>query len=417
MLWNAWSILCESALFILVGFAIAGLLKTLVSGQWVIRLLSGARMRSVFLATLIGVPLPLCSCSVLPTALTLRKKGAGRGATLSFLISTPETSVTSVLLTYSLLGPLMAVFRPMAACVTAFVAGLTENALEKWRPRRDRDGNLGSAAGGDRDGNLGPARAAGCDSKGCGGVSAGAADEAGPWWSRCRAGWRYAFRDLFDDIFGWIVLGIVAAAALQAWMGPELLNRILGGQLQSMLLMVLIGVPLYVCAEASTPVAAVLIAQGVNPGAALVLLLVGPATNLGAVGVLYRQLGRRTVIVYLTTIIVVALVMGAVLNGLLRGSPSSLTTRVLDEPLAPSWLKVIAAVTFLALGIGSVRRLGVVQRSARWLQRGRVPFEANESGGHALRTATAAKNVSPKSDTPRPDHSPRSTLSPQRKTE
>ena len=123
MLWNTWSILCESAAFILAGFLIAGILDAFLSGQKTVRYLSGTRPHSVFLATLLGAPLPLCSCSVLPTAITLRKNGASKGATLSFLVSTPETSVTSVLLTYALLGPFVAIFRPIAACVTAITAG------------------------------------------------------------------------------------------------------------------------------------------------------------------------------------------------------------------------------------------------------------------------------------------------------
>lgn len=357
MLWKTWSILCESAIFILVGFLIAGLLDVLLSGSRVVRWLSGTGKRSVFLATLIGVPLPLCSCSVLPTAVTLRKKGASKGATLSFLISTPETSATSVLLTYALLGPLMAIFRPIAACVTAFAAGLTENALEKRFP------SPAPAAEEDAP-DAGPEPDGHCCSPD---DTAGEVSTAGGWSLRLRAALHYAFVELFDDIFGWILIGIVAAAAIQAWLPPDILGRILGGPLQSMLLMVLIGVPLYVCAEGSTPIAAVLIAQGMNPGAALVFLLVGPATNIGSVGVLHQALGRRTVIVYLATIIVVALFMGTVLNDLLVGSEVGLQARALEEPLVPLWLKTLGAAAFLLIGAGSARRLRYLPRLAGWL--------------------------------------------------
>ena len=130
MLSTAWSILSESAIFILTGFLLAGALNALLPAGRVIRVLSASSSRSVFLATLVGVPLPLCSCSVLPTAVALREKGASKGSTLAFLISTPETSVTSVLLTYGLLGPAMALFRPVAACVTAITAGLIENRFQ-----------------------------------------------------------------------------------------------------------------------------------------------------------------------------------------------------------------------------------------------------------------------------------------------
>ena len=362
MLWNFWSILSESALFILVGFLFAALLDALLSGRKLIESLSGTGSRSVFLATLFGAPLPLCSCSVLPTALTLKKQGAGKGATLSFLISTPETSITSVLLTYALLGPFIAIFRPIAACLTALTAGLIENTVEKRFPSPTDE----------------PAESD-CDCS----PSESGSDEiptvATSFSSHLRGKLRYAFVNMFDDLFAWIMLGIVVAATIQAWLPPEILNKILGGELQSMLLMVLIGVPLYVCAEGSTPIAAALIAHGVNPGAAIVFLLVGPATNIGSLGVLYRQLGRRTVIVYLTTIIVVALAMGAVANNLYGGQVASLQARVLDEPLIPTWLKYISALAFLAIGIGSICRQRYFQRLADWLDT-RSPIPVSSRG-------------------------------------
>ncbi|MGB2987108.1 MAG: SO_0444 family Cu/Zn efflux transporter [Phycisphaerae bacterium] len=342
----AWDILCESAFFILVGFAFAGVLKVLISGEAVTRYLSGTRKRSVFLATLVGAPLPLCSCSVLPAAVTLRKKGASKGATLSFLISTPETSATSFLLTYALLGPLMAILRPIAACITAIAAGLADNFIEKRYPSPEPKEEAGEPP--------------------CG-MDSGKQPATDTASSRFRKGMRFAFVELFDDIFGWILIGILAAAAIQAWLPPDVLNNILGGPLQSMLLMVLIGVPLYVCAESSTPIAAVFIAQGMNPGAALVFLLVGPATNIGSLGVLHRQLGRRTVVVYLATIILVAMFLGRLLNALLKSSQVGLTMRVLDEPLIPQWLKAIGALVFLSIGAISIGRLRYIQRLSTWL--------------------------------------------------
>lgn len=354
LLSTTWSILCESALFIMLGFAIAGLLDALLLGERAIPLLGGNRPRSVVLAALIGVPLPLCSCSVLPTAVALRRKGAGKGATLSFLISTPETSVTSILLTYALLGPFMAIIRPIAASLTALVAGLVETGVEaRWPAGGESAAEQagGSATAGDEDPSC-------CCQR---------PEEAPERVSRWGRGMRFAFVDLFDDIFGWILIGIVAAAAIQVWLPPEVLNRVLGGEVQSMLLMVLIGVPLYVCAEGSTPIAAVLIAHGVNPGAALVFLLVGPATNIGSVGVLRNLLGMRTVVIYLTSIIVIALLMGGLTNYLLGGSAPELQARVLAEPLVPGWLKAAFAIAFLAVGALSIGRARYAERFSAWL--------------------------------------------------
>ena len=289
---ESWTILKESAAFILVGFLIAGVLHVLLArGRWA-DWLKGLGARSVVLASAIGLPLPLCSCSVLPAAVSLRKRGAGKGAVLSFLISTPETSVQSVLLTYSLLGPFMAVIRPVAACITALVAGLAENFVEARAPSEPAE----------------PEDQPECDE--CASRDATGPEDRVTWLD----GQRHAFVDIFDDVVGWMLLGIVVAAGIQVAVPGFVLEAVFGPPLQAILVMLVIGVPLYVCAESSTPIAAVLIAQGVNPGAALVFLLAGPATNLGTLGLLTRQLGRRTVAIYLTTIVVISVLMGLMVD-------------------------------------------------------------------------------------------------------
>jgi hypothetical protein len=367
VLLTVWEILRESAVFILMGFLIAGLLDATISSARVIRYLSGRRSRSVFLATLVGAPASLCSCSVLPTALTLRRKGASKGATLSFLVASPETSVTSVLLTYSLLGGAMAIFRPIAACITAITAGLVENLIDRRFPDETPAGAAEpAAAAGCCSASRAPAATPSCCASSPN-PAAATTTTAPPIRQRVRAGLRFAFVDLFDNLFAWILFGVAAAAAIQAWLPPDVLNQILGGQVRSMLLMALIGVPMYVCAEASTPIAAVLIANGVSPGAAIVFLLVGPATNIGSLGVLWRELGRRTVIVYLATIILVSLLMGLLANDLLGGTYGELQHCVLKEQLLPAWLKTGGAAAFLAIGLGTVWRRRYLQRSSAWL--------------------------------------------------
>jgi uncharacterized membrane protein YraQ (UPF0718 family) len=357
MLSVTWSILCESAFYILVGFFVAGLLEGMLSSERSLRFLSENRPRSVLLATLIGAPLPLCSCSVLPAAVTLRRKGASKGAMLAFLISTPETSATSVLLTYSLLGPLMAVYRPIATCVTAIVAGLIENVLERRFPSPEATDKEEVSHDECSDAPA-PAKPQSCCHDGSGA-------ETRPVSSRFRAAMCYAFVDLFDDLFGWILLGVVVAGMIQAWLPPETLKQVLGGPLQSMLLMVVIGVPLYVCAESSTPIAAALVANGMNPGAALVFLLVGPATNIGSLGILYRQLGLRTISVYLAAIVIIAMLMGGLLNAILEGSQVAVTAHVMGEHHVPRQFKTIGALVFLGLGAATVLRSQFIQRLVR----------------------------------------------------
>jgi uncharacterized membrane protein YraQ (UPF0718 family) len=353
MLETFWSLLRESATFLLAGLLVASVLDAALAGGWLVKRLAARRRSSVLLATVVGLPLPLCSCSVLPSALALRSRGASRGATLSFLISTPETSVTSILLTYGLLGPVMAVVRPVAACITAIVAGLVEDARDTENEPQATDathaphGTHATPAYSDDTGQA----AACCDDS--------RADTPVGLGARSLAGLRYAFGDLLDDIFGWVVAGVLAAAAITTWVPPETMAAAFGDSWLAMPLMVLIGVPLYICAEASTPLAAALVAQGVSPGAALVLLLVGPATNLGAVGVLRKALGGRTVAIYLGTIIAVALSSGVALDAWIGTEPMVLGLPDLHQPLLPATLENIAAVLFLTLGITRlVRRLG-----------------------------------------------------------
>ena len=351
ILYISWYILGETAVYILFGFAVAGLLQAFISSERATQWLSRRKRGSVFLATLVGAPLPLCSCSVLPAALTLRKKGAGRGATLSFLISTPETSVTSILITYSLLGPLMAIFRPVAAVITALAAGFAENFLD--RKPADQSTNEATKNGGIE-----------CDPESCVCGAPENDDAAQRPAEKLAAGMRFAFIELFDDIFGWIAFGILAAALIQILLPTEAFSEYFGNPWIAMPVMLLISIPLYVCAEGSTPIAAVLLTQGLNPGAALVLLLAGPATNIGAVGALARVLGRRAVIVYLTTIAIVSLLMGVALNWLLGMESLTLNVRLFQEPLLPMWLKAMGAVAFLAMGLLTMQRREWLKRLA-----------------------------------------------------
>ena len=243
VLLEAWRILAESAVFILVGFGIAAALHVVLRGGRTVPYLSSLGTRSVFLASLVGLPLPLCSCSVLPTAVALRKKGASKGATLSFLISTPETSITSILLSYALLGPLIAVFRPVAAFCSAIAAGLAGNFVEKrFPPSAGAPGEDGASCE-----RCGPA-----DQEELSGARA--PEEGG-----LAKGLRFAFVEVFDDIIGWLVIGILAAALLNVLIPPAVMGAVFGGQWQAMLMMLVIGVPLYVCAEGSTPIAAAFI--------------------------------------------------------------------------------------------------------------------------------------------------------------
>src|SRR5207249_3894960 len=283
---------------------LAGGLAVLVPAGTLMRLFRAGRIRSVLWASAIGTPLPLCSCGVLPTALGLARQGATRGATVSFLISTPETGVDSIALSWALLDPIMTVFRPVAAFLTAVVAGIATNL---WGVPH----GAAAEAGGPPAAEAAPGAELGPDVHlPRGGAEASPRQHA----ARLRRVFTYAFRDLLDEMAHWLVLGIVLAAIVAVLLPASLIERYLGGGFSTMLAMLLIGIPIYTCASASTPIAAALVLKGLNPGAALVFLLSGPATNVGTIVVLLKFLGRRVVAIYLASIAVVSLLAGYALN-------------------------------------------------------------------------------------------------------
>jgi len=291
VLGQSWHLFADSAPYLLFGFLAAGLLHGFVSTEAVGRHLGRGRLGPVVKAALLGVPLPLCSCGVLPAALGLRRKGASKGATVSFLVSTPETGVDSIALTYALMDPLMTVARPVAAFATAVAAGAMESFLGKDEPAMEP-----------------PRLPCGCREEP---LPAG----AGPT-RRVREGLRYAFGDLLGDLAGWLVGGFLLAGLISVLVPDTFIQAHLGSGPLPLFVMLLVGVPLYMCATASTPIAAALVLKGLSPGAALVFLLAGPATNLASVTALTGTLGVRSTARYLVAIAVGSLAAGFALDGL-----------------------------------------------------------------------------------------------------
>ncbi|HPO44699.1 MAG TPA: SO_0444 family Cu/Zn efflux transporter [Spirochaetota bacterium] len=258
-----WHTFNEAAPYILFGTFMAGVIQTFVDKDRIVRHLGKPGFKSVFMAALFGVPLPLCSCGVLPTAMSLRKNGASRGATLAFMISTPETGIDSIMLSFALLDPIMAVFRPVAAFITAVVAGVMENLL------------------GHKEKALEPPKEEKCPHCSEGAARSIARGQNQHYGKRFIGGMEYAFVDLLGDIALWLALGIGIGGVISFFIPASFIENYLGRGLSAMFIMLLIGIPLYICASASTPIASALIAKGMAPGAALVFLLVGPATNRG----------------------------------------------------------------------------------------------------------------------------------------
>src|SRR6516165_3042390 len=325
VLQTIWAILEEASVYLLVGFLLAGVLAVLVPGRLLTRLVGTGKIKSVLWGAVLGAPLPLCSCGVLPTAVGLHREGATPGATVAFLVATPETGADSISLTYALTDPLMTVFRPIAGVITAIVAGILTN-LGAGRPRFD-DGDERSNV------DHAPANEGNHphDSHGHGhhqvhddghqhdGPLVAAKLAGGPAPRVLGAASRvlhYGFRDLFDEVAWWLALGLVLSAVVEVALPPRLFEGTWGGGAMSMLLMLLLSIPLYTCASSSTPLAAALALKGLSPGAALVFLLAGPATNIGSLVVLLKVLGRRAVAVYLAAVVAATLTAGFALNAL-----------------------------------------------------------------------------------------------------
>tara|TARA_R110002096_G_scaffold11766_1_gene42900 strand:- start:6579 stop:7676 length:1098 start_codon:yes stop_codon:yes gene_type:complete len=292
-----WAMVRMSAPWLVVGFAVGGLLEAVIPKTWIQGYLGGNRYRSVLRAALIGAPLPLCSCSVLPTASALRRAGASRGSTTAFLISTPETGVDSIGVTWALMDPIMTLARPIGAIFTAIGAGSLVNGL-------DKAGKLGP----DEQEPEAPSAAACCHATPAADVPLDAAPaERGSWPVRA---WRKAVGPILEDLAPWLILGFLASGAITVLVDEDALAHAALTGWSGMLLMLVAGIPVYVCASASTPVIAALMAKGLGPGPALVFLLAGPATNLATLSVIRGTLGSRILGVYLGSIAIGALTLG-----------------------------------------------------------------------------------------------------------
>jgi uncharacterized membrane protein YraQ (UPF0718 family) len=304
-----WGVFALSAPYLLFGFFLAGIIHVFVSPAKINRFLGQGKYRSVFNAAIIGIPIPLCSCGVLPTALSLKKQGANTGATTAFLISTPESGVDSILLTYGLMGSLMAIARPIAGFIIAFCAGALENFFAAhFTPKETLSAKkvIGDCC-----------KNASHPTQTDSGVAI-APHSRKTLWQNLKEGLSYAYIDLLGDIAKWFLVGIGLAGLISHFIPAESVSQYLSGGLSSMLLMLMVGIPLYICASASTPIAAALVLKGMSPGAALVFLIAGPATNIASVVVLAKELGVRATAIYLLSSIVFSLVLGSALNSIYR---------------------------------------------------------------------------------------------------
>jgi uncharacterized membrane protein YraQ (UPF0718 family) len=273
---------------------------------------------------------------------SLRKQGANNGATTAFLISTPESGVDSISITYALLDPIMTVARPVVAFFTAFAAGITENLFSYQKQAKAVVPDLICPVDGC------------CDGRNC---SPEVHRRHHSFFEKLTAGIKYAFLDLWDDIAKWFLFGILLAGLITVLIPDEVFSKYLGAGLPAMLLMLAVGIPLYICATASTPIAAALILKGVSPGAALVFLLAGPATNMASLTVLTGVLGKRATAIYLATIAIAAVVFGLAVDQIYQTLGISAQAMVGHaSEIMPAWMQWAGAVVVVLISVNPLAK-------------------------------------------------------------
>ncbi|MCH5221542.1 MAG: permease [Muribaculaceae bacterium] len=281
------NILNEMSPYILLGFLIAGILHAFVDASTMTRHLSGNGIKPVVKAALFGIPLPLCSCGVLPTAVSLRRQGASKAATTSFLIATPQTGVDSIAATYSLLGLPFAIIRPLAALVGAVGGGL---AVGKFAP----------------------------DATCCECAEPAATDtRRRTFGARVVESLRYGFIEMIASVGKWLVIGLVVAALVTVFVPDSLFVGLSKYPLLAMLAVVVVAIPMYICATGSIPIALSLMMKGLSPGIAFVMLMAGPAANFASVVILNRTQGRKATAIYIASVVITAITIGLVIDLLL----------------------------------------------------------------------------------------------------
>ena len=321
---EVWVLTNEMSPYLLLGFLLAGLMHEFLPNTLYTNHLGKNNFRSVFLAALFGVPLPLCSCGVIPTAMGLRREGASKGATVSFLIATPQTGVDSIIATYSLMGLPFAVIRPIAAFLTAILGGTLVNRLSpspslvergtdsvKNSPRPTREGTKG----------------------------------------RVRSLLSYAFVEMMEDIGKWLIIGLVIAGIITAAVPDSWFTAFQDNTLYSILFVLLFSIPMYLCATGSIPIALALMMKGLTPGAALVLLMAGPASNVASILIINKVLGRKTLAIYLFSIITGAIVFALGIDYLLPAEWFTAPLAYMQDCCSeqPGWFNILCTILMILL--------------------------------------------------------------------
>ena len=348
----------EAAPWLLFGLLAAGLIKVWIPESFMKRVLGGKGTWPVVKGAIIGAPLPLCSCGVLPAAIGLRRAGASDGATLSFLVATPETGVDSVGVSYVLLGPFMTVVRVIAAVASAIITGmLAVIVLGKKKQIIPEEVAVGccssNTCSSEPEIEQKSIEESCCSSDSC---SDNESEKESAFWSRNLNGLKYGLSDIWDDITYWLLFGVAMAAALTTFFPGQALSQ-WGSGLPAMILMLLVGIPMYICATASTPLAAGLLIAGISPGTVLVLLLAGPATNMATIAILFKEMGRSIVIVYLVGISLSSIGFGLLTDYVVTANGIDIQAQIEGATeVIPGWIAIVSVVILVTAAIKPLRR-------------------------------------------------------------
>lgn len=335
MFWNELVVLLqEMAPYLLLGFLFAGILKVFFPKRIIKKYIGGSDFRSVVNASILGVPLPLCSCGVLPTGISFYKNGASRGSTVSFLVSTPQTGVDSIIATYAMLGLPLAILRPIIALFSGIMGGALTNYVGN---SIDQAEHLKQEREEKQDRSV-------------------------------REMFRYGFVEMVQDISKWLIIGFLIAAFLSVLIPDDFFTETITNEYLSMLMILVASIPLYVCATGSIPIAAVLLMKGLSPGAAIVFLMAGPATNAATMAVINNSMGRKTFYMYMISIIGGALLFGVLVNELIprdwiMGAIPNLHHGHAHEET--SWFKLASGILLVGLVINGYVQKYIENRSVK----------------------------------------------------
>lgn len=327
-----WKYTLTAAPFLMLGLFVSGLIHVFVSTDRIKKSLGGKGIMGVLKASFFGIPLPLCSCAVVPTAVTLKKNGASNSATSSFLISTPESGVDSIAMTYGMMDLPMTIIRPVAAFLSAFVAGVLQILFNSKDSEETASKNAQEVTS-----CCGPKKS--CSSE---------KTEKESFASKVSRVFKFSFFELIDDFAFWLTLGIVAGAFIDFIVPPNFFESLSGWT--GKLIILGIGIPLYICASATTPIAASLVMKGMSPGTSLLILLVGPATNVSNLLVIAQYIGKKGVILNIIAIAAVALGLSFVVDYLYVSFAWPLNFNIHEHAHAhSSWLELSLTIAFIML--------------------------------------------------------------------